>query len=45
MFYVDHVEARGREFFEKICELDLEGIVGETRRSFIRRDDRICRWL
>jgi ATP-dependent DNA ligase len=29
MFYVEHVEARGREFFEKICELDLEGVVAK----------------
>src|SRR5262244_3585925 len=27
VLYVDHIEANGRQFFEKICELDLEGIV------------------
>src|SRR5436190_7136388 len=24
VLYVDHVEARGRRFFERVCELDLE---------------------
>ena len=27
VLYVDHIEARGGQFFEKVCELDLEGIV------------------
>jgi bifunctional non-homologous end joining protein LigD len=31
--YVDHVEARGKEFFQKACELDLEGIVAKRRDS------------
>ena len=31
VIYVDHIEARGHEFFEKVCELDLEGIVADER--------------
>jgi bifunctional non-homologous end joining protein LigD len=29
LLYVDHVEARGRDFFEVACAHDLEGIVGK----------------
>jgi bifunctional non-homologous end joining protein LigD len=31
MLYVDHIDGHGREFFEKICELDLEGIVAKRK--------------
>ena len=31
LLYVDHVEARGRDFFEVACAHDLEGIVGSSR--------------
>ena len=27
MFYVDHIETQGGKLFEKVCSLDLEGIV------------------
>jgi ATP-dependent DNA ligase len=33
VIYVDHIEARGRQFFEKVCELDLEGIVAKLKQS------------
>jgi ATP-dependent DNA ligase len=36
VLYVDHIEARGRKFFEKVCELDLEGIVAKQRDSLYR---------
>jgi bifunctional non-homologous end joining protein LigD len=26
VLYVDHIEARGRQFFEKVCELDLRAL-------------------
>jgi ATP-dependent DNA ligase len=29
VLYVDHVEARGRDFFKVACTHDLEGIVGK----------------
>src|SRR5262249_33728799 len=34
--YVDHIEARGRQFFEKVCELDLEGIVAKRKSAAYR---------
>jgi bifunctional non-homologous end joining protein LigD len=36
VLYVDHIEARGRQFFEKVCELDLEGIVAKRKHSQYR---------
>jgi bifunctional non-homologous end joining protein LigD len=36
VLYVDHIEARGRQFFEKVCELDLEGIVAKRKTSVYR---------
>jgi hypothetical protein len=34
VLYVDHIEARGRQFFEKVCELDLEGIVAKRKSQY-----------
>src|SRR5438093_12888535 len=36
ILYVDHIEARGKNFFGKVCELDLEGIVAKRRDSVYR---------
>jgi bifunctional non-homologous end joining protein LigD len=36
MLYVDHIDGHGREFFEKVCELDLEGIVAKRKNSQYR---------
>jgi bifunctional non-homologous end joining protein LigD len=33
---LDHIDARGRQFFEKVCELDLEGIVAKRKHSQYR---------
>jgi len=33
LLYVDHVETRGCELFQKVCLLDLEGIVAEDVAS------------
>jgi ATP-dependent DNA ligase len=33
---VDHIKARGRDFFEKVCELDLEGIVAKGKSTAYR---------
>jgi hypothetical protein len=38
--YVDHIEARGRPFFEKVCELDLEGIVAKRKTSAYRATEK-----
>jgi bifunctional non-homologous end joining protein LigD len=37
---VDHIDGHGREFFEKICELDLEGIVAKREDSQYRPTER-----
>jgi bifunctional non-homologous end joining protein LigD len=31
VMYAQHVEGRGKQFFEEICTRDLEGIVGKRR--------------
>jgi len=36
MLYVDHIEARGHKLFEKVCELDLEGIVAKRKTAIYR---------
>jgi bifunctional non-homologous end joining protein LigD len=33
VLYVDHINAHGRQFFEKVCELDLEGIVAKRKTA------------
>ena len=40
MLYVDHIEGRGQKFFEKICELDLEGIVAKRKDSQYRATEK-----
>lgn len=40
MLYVDHIEARGCEFFEKACGLDLEGIVAKRKNSLYRATEK-----
>jgi bifunctional non-homologous end joining protein LigD len=38
--YVDHIETHGERFFEKVCALDLEGIVAKRRDSPYRATER-----
>src|SRR5262249_43571056 len=33
LFYVDHIEEKGRALFDAICAKDLEGIVAKPKRS------------
>ena len=33
ILFVDHIETRGKAFFEKVCQLDLEGIVAKRKHS------------
>src|SRR5215831_7104590 len=40
VLYVDHIETRGRQFFEKVCELDLEGIVAKRKTASYRATDK-----
>src|SRR5215469_5455100 len=37
---VDHIEADGRQFFEKVCELDLEGIVVKRKSAAYRATEK-----
>src|SRR5438876_9612603 len=37
ILYVDHVESQGRALFQKVCELDMEGIVAKRKESLIGR--------
>jgi hypothetical protein len=37
---VDYVEAKGRELFDKACELDLEGIVAKRKTSRYRSTEK-----
>jgi len=39
VLYVDHIEALGRQFFEKVCEHDLEGIVAKRKTAVYRPTD------
>ena len=36
VLYVDHIESRGHELFEKVCEMDLEGVVAKRKQSQYR---------
>jgi bifunctional non-homologous end joining protein LigD len=40
VFYGDHIEAHGRQFFDKVCELDLEGIVAKRKTAAYRATDK-----
>jgi bifunctional non-homologous end joining protein LigD len=40
VLYVDHIKARGRECFEKVCELDLEGIVAKRQSAAYRATEK-----
>jgi ATP-dependent DNA ligase len=33
ILYADHVEEHGVEFFRKVCEMDLEGIVAKRETA------------
>jgi bifunctional non-homologous end joining protein LigD len=36
VLYVDHIQTRGQKFFDKVCELDLEGIVAKHKTATYR---------
>ena len=44
LLYVEHVEERGVELFEKVCEWDLEGIVAKPIQSFYKTKRR-SNWI
>ena len=43
--YVDHLEARGRDFFEVACARDLEGIVGKLASGRYHADGTNTNWF
>jgi len=46
LLYVDHIEQKGSEFFRRICELDLEGIVAKRAASKYRVKEQPSRdWI
>ena len=40
VLYVDHIQAHGRQFFEKVCELDLEGMVAKRKSAAYRATEK-----
>ena len=44
LLYVDHVLARGRDFFEVACAHDLEGIVGKLASGRYHADGTSTNW-
>ena len=36
LLYVDHIEASGVVFFERVCEIDLEGIIAKRKKGLYR---------
>ena len=40
VLYVDHIEAHGRPCFEKVCGLDLEGIVAKRKTATYRATEK-----
>ena len=46
LLFVDHIEKKGCEFFRRICELDLEGIVAKRASSSYRVTEQPSRdWI
>ena len=46
LLFVDHIEKEGCEFFRRICELDLEGIVAKRASSSYRITEQPSRdWI
>ena len=44
LLYVDHIAEHGRELFEQVCALDLEGIVAKRRHSRYVPDSTRAAW-
>jgi ATP-dependent DNA ligase len=40
VLYVDHIETHGQRFFEKVCGLDLEGVVAKRKDSLYRATEK-----
>ena len=44
LLYVDHIERHGRALFQKVCELDLEGVVAKPADG-LYDTERPTRWV
>jgi bifunctional non-homologous end joining protein LigD len=40
VLYVDHIEKHGLRLFEKVCALDLEGVVAKRKNSVYRATEK-----
>jgi ATP-dependent DNA ligase len=40
ILYVDHIEKHGQRLFEKVCGLDLEGVVAKRKDSLYRATEK-----
>ena len=45
LLYVDHVERRGKDFFEVACAYDLEGIVAKPANGRYHADGTSTNWI
>lgn len=45
LLYVDHIKARGKDFFEVACAHDLEGIVAKGANGRYHSDGRSTNWI
>jgi hypothetical protein len=43
--YLDHVVGRGRDLFQAVCRLDLEGVVAKARAETYGSDPRTTTWV
>ena len=45
LVYADHINGRGYDFFQAVCDRDLEGIVGKWRTGRYSTDGTITSWV
>jgi bifunctional non-homologous end joining protein LigD len=45
LLYADHVQGNGAELFERVCDLDLEGIVAKHRNGHYTSDVEASTWF
>jgi bifunctional non-homologous end joining protein LigD len=44
VLYLDHIDGSGHRLFEKVCEMDLEGIVAKRKDSQYRATEKPSRY-
>jgi bifunctional non-homologous end joining protein LigD len=45
LLYVDHIKARGKDFFEVACAHDLEGLVAKSAKGRYHADGASTNWI